>query len=150
MNREELILSCRPTIENLVKKYNNHIISEDLVNDGFVAAIKCIDFCEKNNITNVDEIHKQCNVWVRNYILNKVYQQKDSIMDEDIFEALEDLEPLNYIKYDVRKMLKPKHQKVFDMLLAGYCEKIICEKMNIKRAMYYRYLHDIKEIIKKL
>lgn len=146
MNRDELILSCKPTVENLVKKYNNHELDEDLISDGMVAVIECVDRCLKENMTDVNQIQARCNVWARNRILTEIYKEKIKYANEEVeTEAPADMtELLIYLE----QTLTPKQKEVFDMLMAGKSYDEITKKLNIKPRMLWHHIKNIKEKIK--
>lgn len=148
MNREELILSCQPIVNNLVKKYNNHQSDEDLQSVGMIAVIECVDRSLKENMTDVEQIQARCNLWARNRILTEIYKEKPKYDDElavDFAEAEEDMtELLIYLE----QVLTPKQKEVFDLLLQGYSREEIMKKLNIQERMMREHLKNIKEKIK--
>ena len=146
MNREELILSCENCVKRLVRKYNNGCDDEDLQSTGMIAVIECVDRCLSDTMTDLDAIQSRCNVWAKNRILNKIYEEKLKYSDEenivDFIEAPEEIEPLILA---VRQQLTPKQLEVFDLLLAGKTREEIMEELNIQECMYFRHC---KKIIK--
>lgn len=149
MDRDELIVSCTDIVNNLVKKYNNHKIDEDLVSEGMIAVVECVDRCLKENMTDVKQIQARCNVWARNRILDNIYREKIKYVDnEEALEFHSAQESLwEYIE-SIRQILTPKQKEVFDLLLRGYKEKEIENKLNIKQSMYFEHVKNIKEKIK--
>lgn len=149
MNRDELILSCENCVKRLVRKYNNGCDDEDLQSTGMIAVIECVDRCLNENVTDLDAIQSRCNVWAKNRILNKIYEEKLKYSDEenavDFIEAPEEIEPLIL---SVRQQLTPKQLEVFDLLLAGKTREEIMEELNIQECMYFRHCKKIKEKIK--
>lgn len=148
MNRDELIVSCTDIVNNLVKKYNNHKIDEDLVSEGMIAIVECVDRCLKENMTDVKQIQARCNVWARNRILNEIYREKIKYIDNE--EALEfhtaEEDLWEYIE-SVRQILTPRQLEIFDLLLEGKSKREIIEKLNISRASYFAHTSQIKEKI---
>lgn len=147
MNREELILSCQKTVDNLVKKYNNHKSDEDLQSEGMIAVVECVNRCLEEGMTDVNQIQARCNVWARNRILTEIYREKIKYADEEIeMEAPEDItELLIYLE----QVLTPRQKEVFDLLLQGYSYEEIMKKLNIKQSILYEHIKKIKEKIKK-
>jgi DNA-binding NarL/FixJ family response regulator len=100
-------------------------------------------------MTDLDAIQSRCNVWAKNRILNKIYEEKLKYSDEenvvDFIEAPEEIEPLILA---VRQQLTPKQLEVFDLLLAGKTREEIMEELNIQECMYFRHCKKIKEKIK--
>lgn len=149
MNRDELILSCENCVKRLVRKYNNGCDDEDLQSTGMIAVIECVDRCLSDKMTDLDAIQSRCNVWAKNRILNKIYEEKLKYSDEenivDFIEAPEEIEPLILA---VRQQLTPKQLEVFDLLLAGKTREEIMEELNIQECMYFRHCKKIREKIK--
>lgn len=149
MNRDELILSCENCVKNLVRKYNNYCDDEDLQSTGMIAVIECVDRCIKDNMSDVDNIQARCNVWAKNRILNKIYEEKFKYSDEeniiDYIEAPENLEPLIL---SVRQTLTPRQLEIFDLLLSGKVEDEIIDILNISERTFYYECEKIKEKIK--
>ena len=147
MNRDEMILSCIPTVNNLVRKYNNHILDDDLISEGIIAVIECVDRCLDEGMVDVNQIQARCNVWARNRILTEIYREKIKYADEEIeMEAPEDItELLIYLE----QVLTPRQKEVFDLLLQGYSYEEIMKKLNIKQSILYEHIKKIKEKIKK-
>lgn len=147
MDREELILSCQKTVDNLVKKYNNHKSDEDLQSEGMIAVVECVNRCLDEGMTDVNQIQARCNVWARNRILTEIYREKIKYADEEIeMEAPEDItELLIYLE----QVLTPRQKEVFDLLLQGYSYEEIMKKLNIKQSILYEHIKKIKEKIKK-
>ena len=149
MNRDELILSCENCVKRLVRKYNNGCDDEDLQSTGMIAVVECVDRCLSDKMTDLDVIQSRCNIWAKNRILNKIYEEKLKYSDEenivDFIEAPEEIEPLILA---VRQQLTPKQLEVFDLLLSGKTREEIMEELNIQECMYFRHCKKIKEKIK--
>ena len=148
MSRDEIIFSCMQTVDNLVKKYNNHESDEDLQSVGMIAVVECVDRCLKENMSNLDEIQRRCNVWARNAILGEIYKQKIKYSDnpDDLsFVAGEDdmTELLVYLE----QVLTPREKEMFELLLFGYTKDEIMKKLNIQKTVYYDHVKAIKEKI---
>lgn len=153
MNRDDLILSCDNMLDVLVRKYNNNVLDEDLKQTGYVAVIKCVDRCLKENITDDKNIKNRCFIWARNAILNSVYSEKYRLMDnpneielmEDETQTLDDIE----FEIDVRNALTPKQTEIFDLLFdKDYKE--IQEILHISQPTFYEHLKKIKNTIKTI
>lgn len=148
MNRDELILSCKEIVNNLVKKYNNHKLDEDLQSIGMIAVIECVDRSLSENMTDVNQIQARCNVWARNKILTEIYKEKIKYTDDenalDLCEAPEDMSELIV---SVKQSLTPKQLRIFELLLEGYSKDEIMKKVNITRSVYFKHVKKIKEKI---
>lgn len=148
MDRDELILSSVEIVNNLVKKYNNHESDEDLQSVGMIAVVECVDRCLKENMSNIDEIHKRCNVWARNAILTEIYKQKIKYSDnEDDFNFAQAEDDMGELLIYLEEVLTPREKEMFDMLLFGYTKEEILNKMDIKLITYYKYVEKIKNKI---
>lgn len=151
MTRDELILSCQDTVRNLVRKYNNHKPDEDLEAVGMTSVIVCVDKCLDEGLTDVEQVQRRCNRWARNAILDTVYKERIKYVDDnsplDYVEADEDLwETIENIK----SILTPRNNEVFDLLLQGYSQTEIMTKLNMAEPTYFNHLVKIKEKIKSL
>ena len=151
MTRDELILSCQDTVRNLVRKYNNHKPDEDLEAVGMTSVIVCVDKCLDEGLTDVEQVQRRCNRWARNAILDTVYKERIKYVDDnsplDYVEADEDLwETIENIK----SILRPRNNEVFDLLLQGYSQTEIMTKLNMAESTYFNHLVKIKEKIKSL
>lgn len=151
MNRDELILSCQDTVRNLVRKYNNHKPDEDLEAVGMTSVIVCVDKCLDEGLTDVEQVQRRCNRWARNAILDTVYKERIKYVDDnsplDYVEADEDLwETIENIK----SVLTPRNNEVFDLLLQGCSQTEIMTKLNMAEPTYFNHLVKIKEKIKSL
>lgn len=148
MTRDELILYFIPVVENVVKKYNNHEIDEDLVSIGTLKCIKAVDRCLSENVTDVDAIRPRVIVWVKNAVLDAISLRNNSNKIDclDDYEVTDNSE-LDILIFDVRESLNGKTKDVFDLKLSGYTKEEICEKLNIKKTQYFEYLKRIKKVI---
>lgn len=148
MTRDELILSCQPIVNNLVKKYNNHQPDEDLQSVGMIAVIECVDRCLKEEMDDIDQIQARCNLWAKNRILTEIYKEKPKISDDDLIDVVEseesDFELLLYLE----QVLTPRQKEIFDLLLQGYSPNEIAEKLNIQKRTMRDHMKHIKEKIK--
>lgn len=151
MTRDELILSCQETVNNLVKKYNNHQPDEDLQAVGMTSVIECVDRCLDEGLTDVEQVQARCNRWARNVILNEIYKKKIKYIEDnsvlDVVEAEEDLwETVRVLK----SILTPRNIEVLDLLLAGYSQQEIQKKLNMAKYTYFHHVATIKQKIKSL
>ena len=151
MNRDNLILSCQDIVDNIVKKYNNCHLDEDMRSEGMIAVVECIDRCIKEEMEDLNKIRGRVSIWVRNRILTLIYKEKIKYADDenalDFMEGSDD----DYFKYidELRQELTPKQLEVLNLLLEGKNENQIMNELKIERAMYFRHLQNIKEKIKK-
>lgn len=150
MNREEIILSCEDIVDNLIKKYNNHKLDEDLHSIGMISVIQCVDKCAEENITDINQIQARCNIWARNNILKEIYKQKYLLEGDDIFADITAPDDMTETMVSLENMLTPRQKEVFDLLLQGYTKDEIMKKLNIKHAVYYYHEASIKKKIKSL
>lgn len=149
MNRDELILDCIGVVDNLVRKYNNHMTDEDLKSVGIIAVIECVDRCIKDNMSDINQIKARCNVWSKNRILDEIYREKLKFVDDDcVFETLEAPEDTTMLIAEVKSELTPKQQIVFDMLLQGKSYEEIADILGVKVKVIYKHCATIKEKIK--
>ena len=151
MTRDELIESCQTTVNNLVKKYNNHQSDEDLQSVGMIAVVECVDRCIDDGLTDIEQVQARCNRWARNVILNEIYKEKIKYVDDnsvlDVIESEEDLwETISVVK----SMLTPRNNEVFDLLLQGCSQQEILKKLNMAKYTYFHHLATIKQKIKNL
>lgn len=151
MTRDELILSCKETVNNLVKKYNNHQPDEDLQAVGMTSVIECVDRCLDEGLTDVEQVQARCNRWARNVILNEIYKEKIKYIDDnsvlEVVEAEEDLwETVSVLK----SVLTPRNIEVLDLLLAGCSQQEIQKKLNMAKYTYFHHVATIKQKIKSL
>ena len=149
MNRDELILSCENCVKNLVRKYNNGCNDEDLQSTGMIAVIECVDRCLVENMTDVNQIQARCNVWAKNKILNKIYEEKLKYVDDDfILDELESPEDMSRLILSVRQELTPRQLQIFDMLLEGKSKDEIVDELHILERVYWHHCQKIREKIK--
>lgn len=149
MTRDELILSCQPIVNNLVKKYNNHQPDEDLQSVGMIAVIECVDRCLKEEMDDINQIQARCNLWAKNRILTEIYKEKPKYTDDelavDFAEAEEDMTELFIY---LEQVLTPRQKEIFDLLLQGYSPDEIGEKLNIQKRTMREHMKNIREKIK--
>ena len=148
MTRDELILYFQPVVDNIVKKYNNHQSDEDLQSAGMIKCIKAIDRCLSEGVDDPDKIKPRVVVWVRNEILDTIYVNNNVSKIENIDDySVGDNGELDVLMFEIRKSLKGKALKVFEMKYFGNTEEEICKELNIKKTQYYEYLKQIKNAI---
>lgn len=148
MTRDDLILSCQDTVNNLVRKYNNHKSDEDLQAVGMTAVIECVDRCIDDGLTDENQVQARCNRWARNAILNEIYNEKIKyVYDDSIIESLETEEDLWETIATLKTMLSPRDIEVLDLLLQGCSINEGHKKLGIVR---YTFIHHMMRIKKKL
>lgn len=146
--RDELILECRDIVKNLVRKYNNHKLDEDLMSIGMIEVVKCVDKCLKDGIEDASQIRARCNTWARNAILNDIYKERVKVVEDDtLIDIMEAEEPLWETIHNIDSILTQKEQEIFEMLLNGEKMAKICEKMNITQPTFYEHYRNIKKKI---
>ena len=151
MTRDEIILSCQDIVKNLVRKYNNHKLDEDLVSVGTIASVECVDKCLADGMTDINQIKAMCNVWVRNTLLMDIYRGKVKVIDDDtaidLAEAPEDLwETIECVK----RSLGPRGREVFELLLDGRSEQEIMAKLGISEGTCKNHFCHIRQKIYQL
>jgi hypothetical protein len=150
--KDKLLEKCIPAVENLVRKYNNGVMDEDLRSEALVSVWECLLRSEKDNMINEDEIFGRCVIWARNAILKEVYKPKIAVIPEEddyvdtVAEALIE-DPI--LISDVRKMLSKKQNQVFTLLLNGKGRQEIKKELNIKDAILRRHIMNIKNVIRE-
>ena len=150
MTRDELILNCQDIVKNLVRKYNNHKLDEDLVSTGMVEVVKCVDKCLSDGIEDVSQIRARCNTWARNAILNEIYKERIKVVDDNtLIDVIEAEEPLWETIHIIDSVLTQKEQEIFDMLLNGEKMAKICGKMSITQPTFYEHYRNIKKKIQE-
>lgn len=151
MSRDELILECRDIVKNLVKKYNNHRLDEDLVSIGMIEVVKCVDKCIQDGLPEPSQIKPRCNVWARNAILNEIYKEKIKFVEDDsVLDTIKSEDDLWETIQVVKSLLTPRGNEILDLMLEGYSQKEIMVKLNVAEPTYFNHLVKIKEKIKSL
>lgn len=151
MTRDDLILSCQDTVRNLVRKYNNHKPDEDLEAVGMTSVIVCVDKCLDEGLTDVEQVQRRCNRWARNAILDTVYKERIKYVDDNsVLEVIEADDDLWETIENIKSILTPRNNEVFDLLLQGYSQTEIMTKLNMAEPTYFNHLVKIKEKIKSL
>lgn len=151
MNRDELILSCEETVKNLVRKYNNHRLDEDLHAVGMTSVIECVDRSLDEGLTDIDQVQARCNTWARNMILKEIYKEKIKYSDDNSsLEYIEAEEDLWETIQNIKSILTSREIEIFDLMLNGLSQNQIMKKLNIKKPTYFKHFSKIKEKIKKL
>lgn len=149
MSRDELILSCQDTVNNLVKKYNNHKPDEDLQAVGMTAVIECVDRSLSEGLTDVDQVQARCNTWARNAILHEIYREKIKYTDDNSpIDYMESEEDLWELIVSVKTLFTPRELEIFECLLVGMSQEDIMHKLGIKERVYFYHIARIKEKIK--
>ena len=150
MNRGELILSGEETVKNLVRKYNNHRLDEDLHAVGMTSVIECVDRNIDEGLTDIDQVQARCNTWARNMILKEIYKEKIKYSDDNSsLEYIEAEEDLWETTQNIKSILTPRETEIFNLMLNGLSQNQIMKKLNIKKPTYFKHFSKIKEKIKK-
>ena len=118
--RDELILDCRDIVKNLVKKYNNHRLDEDLISTGMVEVVKCVDKCIQDGLTEPSQIKARCNTWARNAILNEIYKEKIKFVEDDgVLDTIKSEDDLWETIQVVKSLLTPRGNEILDLMGIG-------------------------------
>lgn len=151
MNRDDLILDCQDIVKNLVRKYNNHRLDEDLISIGMIAVVECVDQSLAEGIENINQIKARCNIWVRNVILKQIYSEKIKYVDDDTaIDTAEAPEDLWETVACVKTTLGPRASEVFDLLLRGKSQSEIMTILGISKGTCENHLSHIRQKIKNL
>lgn len=151
MTRDDIILSCIPIVDNLVRKYNNHHSDEDLQSIGMIAVVECVDRSLSDGLDDLNQIQARCNTWARNAILDDIYKEKIKYADDtsaiDYMETETDL--YETIK-NVESVLTPRQNEVFQLLVQGYSPKQIQDTLGIAKCTITEHIRHIKDKIRGL
>lgn len=149
MDRDDIILSFQPLVKNVIKKYNDHKVDEDLLSIGTIKSIEAVDRCLSEGVTDPNDMQKRVIVWVRNAILNEIYV-RNNLSNIDSFDentiADDDCDYYTFC-VDVKNSLEGLDLEIFKLLNQGYNMKDICKKLCINKTKYYNEVQKIKEII---
>lgn len=152
MNRDDLIIKQQPNVANLVRKYNDGVMDEDLLSVGMIAVIECVDRSLNENIKDEENIKARCIVWARNRILSEIYKEKLKYVDDSETELETAFSSVSTDDVDLQlyldKVLTKKQKEFLDLILTGYDREEIKKKMNIEKSMYYKLLSSITQKIK--
>lgn len=151
MTRDDIILSCIPIVDNLVRKYNNHHSDEDLQSIGMIAVVECVDRSLSDGLDDLNQIQARCNTWARNAILDDIYKEKIKYADDtsaiDYMETETDL--YETIK-NVESVLTPRQNEVFQLLVQGYSPKQVQDILGIAKCTITEHIRNIKDKIRGL
>ena len=149
MSRDELILSFEDVVDNLVKKYNDGKLDEDLHSEGMIKVIKAVDKCLSEGVTERENMIGRVIVWVSNALLDVVRKPKILLLDD--FDLDEDSYNLDYetLIIDVKSSLEPIDKTIFCKLMCGEDKQEICEDLGLSMCAIYKHLEKIKNIILK-
>jgi RNA polymerase sigma factor (sigma-70 family) len=151
MTRDDIILSCIPIVDNLVRKYNNHHSDEDLQSIGMIAVVECVDRSLSDGLDDLNQIQARCNTWARNAILDDIYKEKIKYADDtsaiDYMETETDL--YETIK-NVESVLTPRQNEVFQLLVQGYSPKQVQDTLGIAKCTITEHIRNIKDKIRGL
>ena len=149
--RDELIMKGQDIVKNLVRKYNNHKLDEDLISIGMLAVVECVNKCEQDGLTDSAQILARCNTWVRNALLHDVYKQRAKVVDDvTLTDTLVAEEDPSEAMYDLQKVLSDREKVILMELLKNVSDEEIMAKFRIKMRMLYYYKEKIKQKIKNL
>ncbi len=151
MTRDDIILSCIPIVDNLVRKYNNHRSNEDLQSVGMIAVVECVDRSLNEGLDELNQIQARCNTWARNAILDEVYREKLKYADDlAAIDHMESEDDLYETIENTKTVLTPRQNEVFQLLLQGYSPHQIQEKLNMAKCTLAEHMKNIKDKIKRL
>lgn len=155
MTRDEFILSMKPTINNLLRKYH-HYGDEDLFQTAMVDVIAGYDRCIEENITNIEEQRKMCNTYAKYAILNELKKRN---RDDAFFDVMDEEEideptvtPMDAVELNValEQTLTPEELKFLRLLQKGVDRQFICSVYNISEKTFYIRKTKLFEKIKKI
>lgn len=155
MTRDEFILSMKPTINNLLRKYH-HYGDEDLFQIALVDVIVGYDRCIEENITNVEEQRKMCNTYAKYAILNELKKRNredaffdvmdEEEIDEPTITPMDDID----LKVSLEQILNPEEQQFLKFLQDGVGRDFICSMYGISEKTFYTRKAKLFEKIKKI
>lgn len=147
MDRDEIILSMKPIVDNIVKKYTNKRKDEDLSSIGMIAVINCVDRCIKEQIEDYEIIKARCIVWSKNKILDTL-RKKDYkfVYDNTLLDNVSQAN-IHFSLIDIKSSLTPRQKEVFDLLLSGSSYTEIMTSLKISYPMYHKHITNIKKKI---
>lgn len=158
MTRDEFILSMRPTIKNLLRKYHQYD-DEDLYQIAMMDVTVGYDRCVGDGITDETEQRKMCNTYAKYAILNELKKRNRDdaffdVMDEDEIDEptvtpMDDVE----LKVALDQMLNKDELRFLDLLQKGCSRSFICRLYNISEKTFYikkaKLFQKIKKILQK-
>lgn len=150
MSRDELILSFEDVVDNLVKKYNDGRLDEDLHSEGMIKVIKAVDKCLSEGVTERENMIGRVIVWVSNALLDVVRKPKTLLLDD--FDLDENSYSLDYetLLIDVKSSLEPVDKTIFCKLMCGESKEEISEDLGLSMDTIYKHLKKIKSTILNL
>ena len=155
MNRDEFVLSMKPTINNLLRKYH-HYGDEDLFQIAIVDVLVGYDRCIEENITNVEEQRKMCNTYAKYAILNELKKRNREdaffdVMDEDEIDE-PSTTPTDDVDLNVslEQVLNEEELRFLKYLQDGVDRSFICSIYNISEKTFYTRKAKLFEKIKKI
>ena len=147
MSRDELILSFSDVVDNLVKKYNDGKLDEDLHNEGMIKVIKAVDKCLEEGVTERDSIIGRVIFCVSNALLDLKRKPKLIFVDDlDLDEGSYDIE-YEQLVIDACADLKGLDREIFIKRLNGESAEKIITDLKISRQTYFNHLSKIKNYI---
>lgn len=150
MSRDELILSFEDVVDNLVRKYNDGRLDEDLHSEGMIKVIKAVDKCLSEGVTERENMIGRVIVWVSNALLDVVRKPKTLLLDD--FDFDENSYNLDYetLLIDVKSSLEPVDKTIFCKLMCGESKEEISEDLGLSMDTIYKHLKKIKSTILNL
>lgn len=149
MTRDEMILSFDEVVNNLVRKYNNGKLDEDLKSESMIKVIKAVDKSLNEGLTDIDIIKRRVIVWVKNHLIDLQSKVKEQQLIEDISEILVDSMDYEELVMDIETELVGTTKSVFLLLLKNLSPEEISERLNISYYMMAKHLTKIKKAILK-
>lgn len=149
MTRDEIILSFDEVVNNLVRKYNNGKLDEDLKSESMIKVIKAVDKSLNEGLTDIDIIKRRVIVWVKNHLIDLQSKVKEQQLIEDISEILVDSMDYEELVMDIETELVGTTKSVFLLLLKNLSPEEISERLNISYYMMAKHLTKIKKAILK-
>lgn len=147
MTRDELILSFEDVVDNLVRKYNDGELDEDLHSEGMIKVIKAVDKCLSEGVTERENMIGRVIVWASNAILDIKRKPKMGLIDD--FDLGEESYDIGYetLLIDVEMSLSETDKEIFNLLLEGTAYEDIQDMMGISKRTLYDRLNKIKKTI---
>lgn len=140
-----MLTKYKETLENLVRKYNKGLWDEDLMQEAYLVAWKCL---KTTSETDEEIIKGQIITWVKNRLIDlKVKKRKlHTVTLPEGFELV-DNNDYSLTMVELKASLNDRECEVLNYLLDGYSVKDIASEMNLTQMTIYRTIKRIKLIL---
>lgn len=140
-----MLTKYKETLENLVRKYNKGLWDEDLMQEAYLVAWKCL---KTTSETDEEIIKGQIITWVKNRLIDlKVKKRKLHTVTLPEGFDLVDNNDYSLTMVELKASLNDRECEVLNYLLDGYSVKDIASEMNLTQMTIYRTIKRIKLIL---